>query len=178
MNEGRISIRYAAALFAFAVEKKCEDKVYEQIQVLSNSFFQIPALALALSNPTYTKQQKLDLLITASGKKIEKELNTFFEFVLDKGREDFLLFICMSFQDAYRKEKKLVVGEITSAVKVNEKAIKQITDFVKAKYDQKLELITKTDSSLIGGFVFEVNNQRIDASVKEALRQLEISMTA
>lgn len=178
MNEGRISIRYASALYAMAVEKKCEVKVYEQLIVLTNSYFQTPALSIALSNPTYTKKQKLDLMITASGTKVIKELITFFEFILDKKRESYLLFICMSFQDIYRKDKKLVVGEIISTVELNDKALKQITAFVQSKYDQKLDLITKIDPSLIGGFIFEVNNQRMDASIKAELRRIQLSMTA
>ncbi len=178
MNEGRISIRYASALYAMAVEKKCEEKVYEQIIVLTDSYFQTPTLSIALSNPIYNKQQKLDLMLTATGKTVVKELNTFFEFILEKGREDFLLFMCMSYQEIYRKEKKLVVGEITSATQLNDKAIQQITNFVKAKYDQKLDLITKIDASLIGGFIFEVNNQRMDASIKAELKRIQHSMTA
>lgn len=178
MNEGRISIRYAGALYAMAVEKKCEHKIYEQLFTLAKSYFETPALSNALSNPIYTKKQKLDLLITASGKGTPKELVSFFEFVLDKGREEFMLFMCMSFQDIYRKEQKMVVGEIVSAVNLDDKAIKQITSFVKAKYDQKLELISKIDPSIIGGFIFEVNNQRMDASIKEELKRIQLSMTS
>ena len=178
MNEGRISKRYAGALYAMAVEKKCEHIIYKQIFTLTSSYFETPGLSNALSNPIYTKKQKLDLLITASGKNAPKELVTFFEFVLDKGREEFLLFMCMSFQDIYRVEQKMVVGEIVSAVELDDKAIQQITKFVQAKYDQKLELISKIDPSIIGGFVFEVNNQRMDASIKEELRRIQLSMTA
>ena len=178
MNEGRISIRYAGALYAMAVEKKCEHTIYKQLFTLTNSYFGTPGLSDALSNPIYTKKQKLDLLITASGKSSSKELISFFEFVLDKGREEFILFMCMSYQDIYRKEQKMVVGEIISTVSLDDKAIKQITEFVKAKYDQKLELISKIDPSLIGGFIFEVNNQRMDASIKEELKNIQLSMTA
>src|ERR1035437_660375 len=126
MNEGKISIRYARALYAMAVEKKSEKAVYDQIFTLSESFFALPGLAEALSNPIYTKKQKYDLMITASGKKTPKELEKFFEFVLEKDREEFLLFICMSFQDIYREEQKMVIGEIVSAVQLNDKAIQKI----------------------------------------------------
>jgi F-type H+-transporting ATPase subunit delta len=84
----------------------------------------------------------------------------------------------MSYQDIYRKEKKLVVGELVSATKLNDKALQKITDFVKARYNQKLELKTSINPDLIGGFVFEVNNQRMDASIKEELKKIQASMTA
>lgn len=178
MNEGRISIRYAGALYAMAVEAKCEHKIYEQLITLTNSYFHTPGLSNALSNPIYNKQQKLDLLTTASGKVIEKELVTFFELVLSKGRTEFILFMCMSYQDIYRKAQKLVVGEITSAVTLDKNAVDQLTNFVKAKYDQKLEIISKIDPSIIGGFILEVNNQRMDASIKEELKKIQLSMTS
>jgi F-type H+-transporting ATPase subunit delta len=178
MNEGRISIRYAGALYAMAVEKKCEQAIYEQIVTITDAFLQIPELANALSNPIYTKKQKLDLLIASTNNKATKELISYFEFILDKGREEFMIFMCMSYQEIYRKEKKLVVGEIISAVKLDDKAIQQLKDFVKTKYNQQLEMRTKIDPELIGGFVFEVNNQRIDASIKEELRKIHSSLTA
>ncbi|MBN1463360.1 MAG: F0F1 ATP synthase subunit delta [Paludibacteraceae bacterium] len=178
MNEGRISIRYAQALYAMAAEKKCENEIYEQMLLLTQAFFQVPEFSVALSNPIYSKEQKLNLLLTAIGKEISKELRTFFEFVLEKGREEFLIFFSMSYQDIYRKEKKLVVGELVSATKLNDKALQKITDFVKARYNQKLELKTSINPDLIGGFVFEVNNQRMDASIKEELKKIQASMTA
>ncbi len=178
MNEGRISIRYAGALYDMAFKQKSEQQVYQQLIVLTQAFFTVPELVEALSNPTYSKKQKLDLLITASGKNAPEALITFFEFVLSKGREPFMLFICMSYQDLYRKEQKMVVGELISAVEVSAKTIKKMTDFVQKKYNQQLDLITKIDPSIIGGFIFEVNNQRIDASIKAELRKIERSLSA
>lgn len=178
MNEGKISIRYARALYAMAIETKTEKAIYDQIFMLSNAYFHMPALKEALSNPIYTKEQKLNLLNTASGPNTPKPLEQFFKFVLDKGREEYMLFMCMSFQDIFRKEQRMVIGELISAVPLDDKIIARIKKYVMEKYNQSLELTVKIDPTLIGGFIIEVNNQKMDASIKAELKRIQLAMTA
>ena len=42
MDLGVISVRYARALLKAATEQKQEQRVYEEMQTLANSFIQIP----------------------------------------------------------------------------------------------------------------------------------------
>ncbi len=180
MNLGKISIRYASALYALAVEKKEQDKVYEQMKVLSQAFICVPNLTDALSNPMYSQENKIILLETAcgGGKEINPLVKTFIEFVVRKGREEYMLFMAMSFLKIYRKEEKIVLGNIISTVELPEETINKIKRFITIKYRQHLELHTEIDKNIIGGFIMEVNNYRFDTSLRTKLESIKRSLIA
>ena len=58
MITGKISARYAKALYKFAEERKQEESIYNEMKIVANSFFEVPELKEALANPTLTAQKK------------------------------------------------------------------------------------------------------------------------
>ncbi len=178
MDLGKIGNRYAGALYAIAVEKKEQDSVYEQMKVLSQAFISVPDLTEALSNPMYSDENKIVLLATACGKKVNPLVQTFLEFVVKKGREEYMLFIAMSYLKIYRKEERIVIGNIISTVDLPQETIDKIKRFITVKYRHHLELHTEIDQDIIGGFIMEVNNYKFDASLKAKLESIKRSLIA
>ena len=108
MNEGKISVRYAHALYALAEEKGAHHEVYKEMGTLALSFFEFPDLTKTLSNPMHSSKEKLALLTTAAGGTISSLLNDFFQFVIKKEREEFMIFIAMSYKKYYREMQHIV----------------------------------------------------------------------
>lgn len=119
MDLGVISVRYARALLKAAIEQKQEQRVYEEMQTLANSFIQIPELRLTIDNPMLLKNKKQELLETACGKELSKLLRDFFTLVLREGREGMLQFMAASYITLYRKQKNLISGKLTTATPVS-----------------------------------------------------------
>jgi len=59
MDLGVISVRYARALLKSATRLKQETVVYKEMQMLSQSFMQVPQLRLTIDNPMLSKDKKL-----------------------------------------------------------------------------------------------------------------------
>jgi len=177
MNEGKISGRYAHALYALAEEKGIQQEIYKQMITLSQAFLQIPELSKTLANPMHTTEEKLSLLITASGKNSSELLTDFFRFVIKKEREEFMIFIAMSYQDFYRKKQHIVLGKIISALPLKEESLTKIKKLVKDKFDSTIELTTEVEPSIIGGFVLEVDNYRMDSSIRTELENIQKELT-
>jgi len=178
MNLGKISIRYARALYNLAEEKGVHHDIYNQMCVVSDSFIQLPRLTEALANPMYSADEKERLLETSAGINISPVLTQFFKFVIEKGREEFMVFIAMSYQDIYRKEQRIVLGKISSASKLNEDSLARIKKYIAEHYDSNLLVTTQVDPSLIGGFIMEVNNFRFDVSAKTELENIQKQMVS
>ena len=63
---------------------------------------------------------------------------------------------------------------LTTAVPVSEELKQSIEQKVKAEKNfANIELETKTDESLIGGFVLEFNNNLVDASILRDLKDIK-----
>ncbi len=178
MNSGQISGRYARALYALADEQGQAQRVFTEMETLADFFFKLQGLSQAVANPIYSAADKEQLLITAAGANISDLMRQFIRFVIEKGREEFILFMAMSFQDIYRREKRIMLGKITSVTPLPPAVLNKLRQLIDRHYGSELQMSTATDPELIGGFVLEVGNSRFDASVRSGLRRIEEELTA
>jgi len=173
MNSGKISIRYARALLMSANEKKVSETVYNEMIALGKVFEDFPQMKNALASPTVSDAEKQDLIISSLVKP-SKETAAFIKFVIDEKREDYLPAIARMYEKLYREENKIVISNLTAATDLSKEAIEAIKRYIAdLSGSVKVEIRTQTDESLIGGFVLDIEDTRLDASIKEQLKKLE-----
>jgi len=75
----------------------------------------------------------------------------------------------------YKKMKKITDISLTTAVDLPEEFVSKLRLLLqKASItDENIEIKTKKDKSIIGGFVIQVEDKLIDASVKSKLTKIE-----
>ena len=122
MENYRINVNYAKALFLLAtdtneVEKTCEDmklvhKVCEENRVLNVLF----------SNPVIKESKKLAIMHDLFGDNVSKMTMMFLDFVVRKRRAVSLRGISGAFIELYRKAKGIVRAELRTAVDIDEDA--------------------------------------------------------
>ena len=174
MDNGKISVRYARALFETAKEQQCETEVYEQPMRLTGNYSQaIGAFDEALSNPIIASEEKVKLLKTAIGDPIHPCLARFIEFVSEKKRENKILLIALKYQEMYRKEENLLKAEVTTAAEIDDQAVQRIRQFVEQTFNRRVEMHLKTNPELIGGFILDIEHNRMDSSVKGLLEKIK-----
>lgn len=173
MYIGVFSMRYAKALLAYTNESGTEDTVYAEAGILAESFSRVPELRQALDNPVLPAETKLKLVCAAAGGEVSKELQRFVKLVLEERREKFLQFMIMSYIDLYRKQKNISVGKITTVCPVTEEVINRIQALVVEQTHGTVELKTKIDPKLEGGFIFEIGTYRLDASIANQIKRVK-----
>jgi F-type H+-transporting ATPase subunit delta len=176
MDEGKISIRYAKAFYSLAEEKNAEHELYQLFDQLSRAFFEIPELGKSISNPMIEKNVKLSLLLMASNGSSLPLASDIFQFIMDKGREDLTHFIAMSYMKLYREKQRLVTGTIHSALPLPENTILKIRELVNSRFQASIELNIQVSPQLLGGFVLEVDNYRMDSSLYTALENVRTEL--
>ncbi|MBQ8362057.1 MAG: F0F1 ATP synthase subunit delta [Bacteroidaceae bacterium] len=169
---GTISKRYAKALYLYAKENGVEEKAYTRMKRLMDNLQKLKELQKTLENPILEKEHKLTLLIEASGGGEDAVFNRFMELVLTQRREACLPFIAHSFIDFYREQKQIHVGKLTTAVPLTEKGCERIRNLITDSMSGTVELETKVDSGIGGGFILQVGSQRMDASITGQLQHL------
>ena len=169
MDIGVISVRYARALLKSAVDMKLEDQVYHEMQQLSNSYVDVPALRQTIDNPMLSKEKKADLLVVATGENPSQLTRTFINLVLKENRESVMQFIANSYITLYRKQKNIIRGKLTTAAQVSAETTQKMRQMVESKTNGIVEFETEVDPDIIGGFILEYDTYRMDASVKSKL---------
>ena len=174
MSINRISARYAKSLLDLAIERNEVDTVLKDIktfqEVVNNKDF-----AQMLKSPIINTTKKQSIFKAIFDGKLSKTTESFFDIVLRKGRESVLVDIAGAFMDQYKIVNKISSVKITTATPLTEVALAEIKSKLLASNItmDKLELTTKIDPSIIGGFVIEVDDNLYDDSVAHKLDKLK-----
>ena len=172
MDLGLISVRYARALLKAGIEAKLEDKVYVEMQTLSDSYMKVPEFRFTIDNPMLSKEKKESLLAVASGEHPSDLTKTFIKLVLKEDRESMMQFIANSYITLYRKQKNLIRAKLLTATTVSPAIEQKLRKLVESKTRGTVEFETETDPDIIGGFILEYDTYRLDLSVKSRLNSI------
>ena len=174
MDAGIISNRYAKAIFQFALERKEENRLREELKILSEQFLAVPMLSKALDDPTVSSAVKIDLLTTAAGKKVSNAYLKVISLIVKNGRTHYMQSIALMYDKVYRKAKNKVIMKLITTEPASGDEKKKLVKLVNRNEDQ-VDFITKTDN-IIGGFILEIDDLRLDASIKNQLNQLRLEL--
>jgi F-type H+-transporting ATPase subunit delta len=170
MDIGVIAKRYAKALLDFAVEQKCEDTVYKEVLQFAATYREVPQLSQVLGNPLLPQQQKIDYLCKAVSATAPSDVfKKFAALVVAHRRESFMLFIAHNFVTLYRELKHISIGKLITAVPVADKEKKRLEKMVENHSKNSVDVILETsvDPDILGGFIFQIDDMRLDASVRQ-----------
>ena len=174
MDNGKISVRYARALFQLAQEQGCEEAVYDGLTRFAHNY----ALAIAqfnevLSDPIVAQEEKVKLVEMAVGEPMHDTLKQFITFVAEQKREDKMFLIALKYMEMYRTKHNILSTKVTTATELPEATYDKIKAFVKQTFEADAEIDVKIDPSLIGGFILDIENTRMDSSVAGQLNALK-----
>ena len=176
MNESRISIRYAKALFQSALEKKILDRV-NQDMILVLSLCKVPELKELLSNPVIRPSKKTEVLHSVLGKDLNPLSLSLIDLVVRNGRERYIPAIARVFVHDTKEHNGITESVLTTAVKIDTEIRNQVSDLIEKIFKTKVDLKENIDDSIIGGFILKVEDNYIDASLRNKLRKIRAELT-
>ena len=172
MNTGLIPVRYAKALLDFANVSKEQDRVYVETKSVIKSYFQFNELRTVLDNPVLANAEKRKIILLAAGGKVSNSFERFLDLIMENNREKHLHEIALKFTDLYRKQQNIHFGKLTTATPVNAETEKRLKALVENTTGGTIEMEKLVDPEMLGGFLFEVDFVRWDASVSGQLRRI------
>ncbi len=175
MDIGIIARRYAKALIAYAVEQKTEDVVYQEILMFVKNYQEIKQVAEVLDNPLLAAEQKINIICQAASNEASPVFRKFAALVVSHHREAFLPFIAHSFIGLYRKMKHISIGQLITAVPVADKEADRLEKWIEDLAANSTDVILdkKVDPKILGGFIFEIDDYRLDASVATQFEKIK-----
>lgn len=177
MDNGLIPHRYAKALYKFALEHGNSKQVYEEMKAVNQAFISNPGLQKVLANPFVSREDKAALLKSAAGDKVENDYLGFVKLILDMHREEFAWRMALAYRDIYRKVNNISQVKITTAIKFNDDEMQKLYELVKKSFpDSTLEISDAVDPDIIGGFIIDVDDSRMDASISNEIEQLRLKL--
>jgi F-type H+-transporting ATPase subunit delta len=178
MDQGLIPRRYAKALYKFAMEHKQEQAVYGLMKNLASAFDSEHSLQAAIYNPYIPAADKVSLLTVAAGAvSTDSCFTDFMKLLVENQRIAFARGIALAYVDIYRKANGIYKVEVVTAADLGTPEIDKLRSLI-AKHlnNATIEYSQRVDPELIGGFVINIDNEQLDASISNELKQLRLKL--
>ncbi|MBA3899818.1 MAG: ATP synthase F1 subunit delta [Bacteroidetes bacterium] len=173
MKETIVASRYAKSLLDLAMEQGNLEQVKEDIQLLEKAIRESRDLANFIKNPIIKTDKKTAVLKEIFDNKISPLSHSFINLITVKKREVHLYAIAKGFLTQYNTHKRIMTAVITTASGVDENTRSRVLQMVTDATKNQIELIEKIDPSLIGGFILEYGDKRINTSISQKLNRLK-----
>jgi F-type H+-transporting ATPase subunit delta len=173
MSELTVATRYAKSLIDLAVENKSLEETRNDMALFSQTVKDNHQLGAVLSNPIIAHSKKIKILEAIFSGKVSKVTDSFFRIMVNKSRAEILYATSKEFINQYNIIKHIVRAYVTSATPLSEDNRKQILAELKTATGATIELHTKVDAGLIGGFVLTVGDMQVDTSLSSSLNRLK-----
>jgi F-type H+-transporting ATPase subunit delta len=170
----RLAGRYAKSLLDLSIERGQLEDVYKDMLFLHETCRSSREFVTFLHSPVIRPDKKEKILDAILGGKISALTAAFIKLLLHKERESYLPEIAPAFVDQYKTYKGIRTVKLTTAVAVDEDVKKAILQKVQVGHDgQQVELDTVVREELIGGFILELGDRMIDASIAHELNNIK-----
>ncbi|MCF0210729.1 MAG: ATP synthase F1 subunit delta [Bacteroidales bacterium] len=177
MNELKLQTRYAQSLFDLAKETNVLEDVYKDILAIKDVCLENRELQVILRNPIIKPLQKKQLILSLFENSCKDITIKFLSLIISKRRDIYLLGICNSFIEIYRKDKNIKTAEIIVGSAISEELSKEIESQLEEIFHTDVYLTTKVNPKIIGGFCLTIDGKQYDASFLKKLSVIRKELT-
>ncbi len=174
MSVTRIATRYAKSLIELAVDQNKFEAVSSDMNTLREAA-QNRDLYLLLKSPIVHSDKKIAVLDAIFKGKLDSLTIAYLHLLVNKGREGYIPEIAAEYVAQYKVMKGITTVRLTTATPVSDAVLDDLRKKIMASgvTTDTLDIETKVDPELIGGFVLEFDNKRYDASAAHKLEELK-----
>jgi F-type H+-transporting ATPase subunit delta len=171
MNDSKISVRYAKALFQAADEAKVLLQVMQDIDLIMK-IYALSDFRAVLDSPivkTSDKKQVAQKLFTG---KLSELSMSFIDLMFSNKRESYLPHIARNFKSLYKKNQGILSAEIVVSKSIDKAQTEKFRSLLKDVFKSEIELEESLKPEILGGFILRVEDEQFDASVASGLAKI------
>lgn len=174
MPNPRLAARYAKSLVDLSTERNQLEVVYADMKYLQAVCKASSEFVAVLVSPIIKADKKEAIISAVTGSNVSELTTAFIKLLITKGRESDLYEIAKAFIGQYNSIKDIHTVTLTTAVEISDVLKQSIQSKVNsAQGSGTVELETKVNDKLIGGFVLEFDNKLVDASILRDLNDVK-----
>jgi F-type H+-transporting ATPase subunit delta len=178
MADIRVASRYVKSLLGLAIEQGVVEEVSKDMKLFTSVCHANRAFVNMLRSPIIKHDKKREVLEAIFKGKVHALTLSIMDILTRKNREPLLPSIASEFEVAYNEYKGIEKATVTTTFPIDAKLKADVEAMVKKLSTRKqVELVEKVDKDLIGGFILNVGDRQIDASVKNRLKSLKVKFS-
>ena len=171
MRVSRAAIRYSKASLEYAIEKKVSNHVKNDFKDILSVISESDELKDFLFNPISSSKLKFKILCEVFSDLTEDTKSII--YLLSKNRRlSILSQVAEDYINRLKKSQGRITALITTAVPLNEELKKFMYSKAKIMTTLEVEIENKIDPSIVGGFIINVGDKELNASISNQLESL------
>jgi len=171
INKGIIK-KYTQALYKVAVKEGEINQISTRLHSIKGILKSVPALNQLLITRRVQVQDKRIILKNILGDIISDVEMDLMVLLMENGHMMLLGEVIKHFDYLLDKNSEVIKVQITSSTRLLDDEVQQISSKIENKIQKKVDVKTKTDTSIIGGITLRVGNTLIDGSVFSRLQKM------
>lgn len=172
MNEGLIARRYAKAILDWATSRNESDELYISSRRLTKALQSVPNLRRTIEDRMVSQGEVMQLVCEAVGGTVPQSFEDAIRVIAEHKREKDLLNIMLMYGTLYRRVHNICVVKMVSAVAVDQQLLEKLRTDIASHTHSQVEFESTIDPSLDGGYVIQIDDHRLDASVRGQLERI------
>ncbi|MEN9570856.1 MAG: synthase subunit delta [Bacteroidota bacterium] len=174
MQNPRLAGRYAKSILSLASEMNQVDAIHADMKLLQAICKSNPDFVALLRSPVVKPSTKSKIMESVIGGKVNATTAAFIQLLIQKNREGNLPEITEAYIEQFNALRGIQRVKLTTAAPVSDEVKNAIINKVKANSNvNHIELETAVDEALIGGFVLELGDTLVDASISRDLNDIK-----
>ncbi|MCY7357527.1 MAG: ATP synthase F1 subunit delta [Rudanella sp.] len=176
MAVASVAFRYAKSLLDLAKEKGLTEEIHKDMLFFKNTLDGSRPLVLMLKNPI-VRSSKKDAVLNAIFKgRINPMTSAFIDIIARKNRESIIDDIAIEYIRLYDEQKGIERATVITTTPLTDELRAKFKEMVARKTGSQLvDLTEKVNPQIIGGYILQLGDQQVDASVRSQLNELTLT---
>lgn len=172
MIEGRLSRRYAKALFELALEERREDEVGQEIDRFLTAYSGSSLLAV-LNNPAFPLGSRKNIIVEVSrGLQLSPLAVHFLSLLLERDRLSYLPSVASRYRRLLDEKKGRVEAVVVAPDPLAAATLARMREALGKVSGKEVVLQQESDPRLIGGVVIQLEGKVYDGSVRAQIEKM------
>lgn len=163
--------RYTVALYEVAEEMKLLDETEKDFSAIKKAIEHSKELRAFLRSPVLNAMKKRTVLKEIFGSRINELSMKFIDLLCGNNREGILYDISSDYLNLLNESRGIAEAEIRTVIEIPDKEKKNLVEKLKRYTGKDIKPTFRIDKDIKGGFVAQIKDTIIDASIR---RQLEL----
>ena len=178
----RSVVRYSNALYSLSVDKKIQNKMYEECQSLLRTFSENPNFSTIFKSQLLNKKKQISVVSKIFSEKkekkllISKDLLGLIILLAKNARLNILEEVLKSYIELHTADNKEIKVNVTSVIKINDSLENKLKKILSKNGKLKVKIINLIDKDLLGGLIIQIGSNLIDMSIKTKLNKVKNAM--
>jgi len=176
MNQSKISVRYAKAVFETAKEGNVQKEIFSDFILISSLISQNAEFYEVISSPVIKPSEKAMLFSKVFKSEVNELTMRFLDMIVNNNREKYLIDIARVYSDLYHKENNIKEVILTTPFGIDDKIKEALAKTVADSFESKVEVKDQIKPDMIGGVIIRIDNMQLDLSVATQLKEIKESL--